>query len=96
MVSLLLRNNGYTVLEAINGSEALEIFNGHKDQIDLLLTDVIMPGMNGREMADQITAINTNIKVIYPSGDTDNIIVHHGILEEGINLLQKPFVPSFF
>lgn len=94
MMSLVLRYNGYTVFEASNGTEALSIFHQHKDQIGLLLTDVIMPGMNGRELADQITAINPNVKVLYSSGYSDNIIVHHGILEEGINFLQKPFAPS--
>jgi PAS domain S-box-containing protein len=94
MISLVLKDNGYTILEASNGTEALSIFHQHKDQINLLLTDAIMPGMNGRELAEQITATNPTIKVLYASGYTDDIIVHHGILEEGINFLQKPFAPS--
>jgi two-component system cell cycle sensor histidine kinase/response regulator CckA len=94
MISLVLKDNGYTILEASNGPEALSLFYQNKDQINLLLTDAIMPGMNGRELADQITAANPTIKVLYSSGYTDNVIVHHGILEEGINFLQKPFAPS--
>jgi PAS domain S-box-containing protein len=94
LINLVLKDNGYTILEASNGPEALSIFYQNKDQINLLLTDAIMPGMNGRELAEQITAANPTIKVLYASGYTDNVIVHHGILEEGINFLQKPFAPS--
>jgi PAS domain S-box-containing protein len=94
MIVLVLKDNGYTVLEASNGPEALAIFEQYKDQVNLLLTDAIMPGMNGKELTDRITAMNPNIKVLYTSGYTDDVIVHHGILEEGINFIQKPFVPS--
>ncbi len=94
MINLVLKDNEYTVLEASNGPEALAIFDQYKDQINLLLTDAIMPGMDGRELAEKITAKNPNIKVLFTSGYTDNVIVHHGILEEGINFLQKPFAPS--
>ena len=94
MINLVLKDNGYTVLEASNGPEALTIFDQYKYQIDLLLTDSIMPGMNGREWADKISIMNPDNKVIYISGYTDNVIVHHGILAEGINFLQKPFAPS--
>ncbi|MBN2322455.1 MAG: PAS domain S-box protein [Spirochaetes bacterium] len=94
MISLVLKSYGYTVFEAGNGPEAIDIFNKHKEQVDLLLTDAIMPKMNGKELAERVTAINPHIKVLYSSGYTDNIIVQHGILEEGINFLQKPFAPS--
>jgi two-component system cell cycle sensor histidine kinase/response regulator CckA len=94
MIVLVLKDNGYTVLEASNGPEALAIFEQYKDQVNLLLTDAIMPGMNGKELADRITAMNPNIKVLYTSGYTDDVIVHHGILEEGIDFIQKPFPPS--
>ncbi len=94
MIEFVLRDNDYTVFEASNAPEALKIFEQYKDQINLLVTDAIMPGMDGRELAEKITAMNPNIKVLYTSGFTDNIIVHHGILEEGINFLQKPFTPS--
>ncbi len=94
MICLVLKDNDYTVLEASNAPEALAIFEQYKDQVNLLLTDAIMPGMDGKELAEKITAINPNIKVLYTSGYTDEVIVHHGILEEGIDFLQKPFAPS--
>ena len=62
--------------------------------MDLLITDVIMPGMNGKKLADIITARYPRVSVLFMSGYTENTIVHHGVLEEGIELLQKPFSPT--
>jgi PAS domain S-box-containing protein len=90
-----LENQGYKILEAEDGAAALQIVDGHKGTIDLLLTDVIMPGMNGRELARQISRLLPNIRVLYMSGYTENAIGHDGMLDPGINLLQKPFsLPS--
>ena len=90
-----LENQGYKILEAEDGAAALQIVDGHKGSIDLLLTDVIMPGMNGRELARQISRLLPNIRVLYMSGYTENAIGHDGMLDAGINLLQKPFsLPS--
>src|SRR5712671_1271461 len=86
-----LETQGYKILEAEDGAAALQIVEGHKKPIDLLLTDVVMPGMNGRELALHITAERSAIRVLYMSGYTENAIGHNGMLDAGINLLQKPF-----
>src|SRR6266481_2653368 len=86
-----LETQGYKILEAEDGAAALQIVAGHKGPIDLLLTDVVMPGMNGRELALHITAERSAIRVLYMSGYTENAIGHNGMLYAGINLLQKPF-----
>ena len=86
-----LETQGYKILEAEDGAAALQIVAGHKGAIDLLLTDVIMPGANGRELAAQITQLLPNIRVLYMSGYAENAIGQDGTLDPGINLLQKPF-----
>jgi CheY-like chemotaxis protein len=86
-----LENQGYKILEAEDGAAALQIVDGHKGVIDLLLTDVIMPGMNGRELAVHITKLLPEVRVLYMSGYTENAVGHDGTLDVGINLLQKPF-----
>jgi len=86
-----LEKQGYLILEAEDGAAALQIAAGHKGKIDLLLTDVVMPGMNGRELATHITAQRPEIRVLFMSGYTENAIGHDGLLDVGINLLQKPF-----
>ncbi len=87
----LLKNEGYTVLSAATGAEALQISEGHAGPLHLLLTDVVMPGMNGRELAEQITARRPELRVMYMSGYTDSVIDEHGVLEPGTYLLHKPF-----
>ncbi|MCE5248852.1 PAS domain S-box protein [bacterium] len=97
MVSRLLREHGYTVLEAINGEEALRVVDkAGGSGIHLLLTDVIMPRMGGKELAIKLSNIFPDIKVLYMSGYTDNSIVSHGVLDPGIDFLQKPFSPRAF
>jgi two-component system cell cycle sensor histidine kinase/response regulator CckA len=91
LVRQYLQNQGYVVLEARGSAEAVQISNSHPSPIHLLLTDVIMPGMNGRELAQQISSGRSGIKVLFMSGYTENAIGHNGLLEAGINLLQKPF-----
>jgi CheY-like chemotaxis protein len=86
-----LETQGYRILEAADGAAALQIANGHKGPIHLLLTDVVMPGMNGREMAEKIAAQRPDVRVLFMSGYTENVIGHDGLLDAGVNLLQKPF-----
>ncbi len=86
-----LETQGYKILEAEDGAAALQIVDGYGGAIDLLLTDVIMPGMNGRELATNIAKLLPGVRVLYMSGYTENAIGHDGTLDAGINLLQKPF-----
>jgi two-component system, cell cycle sensor histidine kinase and response regulator CckA len=86
-----LETSGYTVLMAENGYTALELAAMHAGPIDLLITDVVMPGINGRELADRVNAIRPGIKVLYMTGYTDQGVVHRGALAAGAVLLQKPF-----
>ena len=82
---------GYTVIEAENGHTALELAGMHAGPIHLLMTDVVMPGINGRELAERITRVRPEIRILYMSGYTDQAIVHQGVLDTGAILLQKPF-----
>ncbi len=86
-----LEKQGYKVIEAADGAVAMQIAVAHEKVIHLLLTDVIMPGMNGRELAQRISEIRPNVKVLYMSGYTENVIGHNGMLDHGVTLLQKPF-----
>jgi CheY-like chemotaxis protein len=86
-----LHRRGYAVIDAANGVEAVEKARQHKDPIHLLLTDVVMPEMSGRRIAEILDAERPGIRVIYMSGYTDDAIVHHGILDAGLAFMQKPF-----
>jgi len=86
-----LEKQGYRVIEAADGAVAMQIAVAHEGVIHLLLTDVIMPGMNGRELAQRICEIRPNVKVLYMSGYTENVVGHNGTLDAGVRLLQKPF-----
>ena len=86
-----LETQGYKILEAEDGGAALQIAAGHQGTIDLLLTDVVMPGMNGRELARHITVQRSDVRVLYMSGYTEDAVGSNGTLDAGINLLQKPF-----
>ncbi len=90
----ILRVLGYTVLEAENGEDALQVCSHFHGVIDLLLTDVVMPKMNGPELAGKMRELFPGIKVLFMSGYTENAIVHHGVLEEGVNFIHKPITPQ--
>jgi len=91
LVAEILENNGYTVMQAGDGPSALELLRRHSGKLDLLLTDVVMPGMSGPEVAQAVTSMRPGTQVLYTSGYTDSAIGHHGVLEPGIAFLQKPF-----
>jgi len=89
--SRILGNFGYTVLAASTPRDAIELAQGHSQKIHLLMTDVIMPEMNGRELAARIAAIHPDIRLLFMSGYTADVIAHHGVLGEGMHFVQKPF-----
>jgi DNA-binding NarL/FixJ family response regulator len=91
LVSEVLDNEGYRLLEAANDVAALSICAQYEERIHLLLTDVIMPEMSGRELADRLASQRPQMKVLYMSGYPDDVIVHHGVLDEGTAFIQKPF-----
>ncbi|HET8646413.1 MAG TPA: response regulator, partial [Vicinamibacteria bacterium] len=86
--------HGYTVLDAPDGPRALSLVSGYAGPLDLLLTDVIMPGMSGRELARQVTCGRPGTRVLYMSGYTDDVVAQHGVLGNGVLLLEKPFTPD--
>jgi len=90
----ILERYGYSALEAENGEDALRFSEEYEGQIDLILTDVVMPKMSGKELAEQLKSLRPEIKVVYMSGYTGNAIVHHGILPPWLNFLEKPFTPE--
>ena len=85
---------GYDVLAAKDGEEALALSESHPGLIHLLITDVVMPGISGRTVADEIVKRRAETKVLYCSGYAENAIVHHGVLETGVAFLQKPFTAT--
>ncbi len=88
----ILRRMGYKVLEAASGTEALKIAKkAGRTPIDLLMTDLVMPIMNGRELAEELLKVFPAMKILYTSGYTENIIAHHGVLDEGLNFIGKPY-----
>jgi PAS domain S-box-containing protein len=89
-----LKGFGYRVLQAPNAAEALRICERENQPIHLVLTDVVMPHMSGRELAGRLVELRPEVKVLFMSGYTDNVIVHHGVLDEGANFIQKPFSPD--
>ena len=90
----ILERLGYRVLQARNGDEAIAEARGYGDRIDLLLTDVVMPGMNGSELATQLVLHHPEMKVLFTSGYTENVISHHGVLADGVSFIGKPYTPS--
>jgi CheY-like chemotaxis protein len=94
LTDAILVNCGYTVLVAENASAVAKICEQHRKEIDLLLTDVVMPGISGREVASKVSSRWPDIKVLFMSGYTENSIVHHGVLDTGTHFLAKPFTPT--
>ena len=96
LASEILAINGYTVVEARNGIDALDIYKEKADEIDMLVTDVVMPQMGGKELAEKLIEIAPKLKVLFLSGYTSTAIVEQGILDVDTNFLQKPFTPVEF
>jgi CheY-like chemotaxis protein len=90
----LLISNGYTLLEARHGLEALEIARNFQGKIDLLVTDMVMPQMSGRELAVQLGPERPEMKILFMSGYTEDAIARHGVLDPGTAFLEKPFTPD--
>jgi two-component system, cell cycle sensor histidine kinase and response regulator CckA len=94
LVQEVLQGQGYTVIAARDGHEALRLADRHRDAIALAITDVVMPQMNGRELAERLGRLCPSTKILYMSGYADAPIVQHGVLEPGVAFLQKPFAPA--
>ncbi len=93
VASAILRKHGYNILETSDGGHALLVASDRSARIDLLLTDVIMPRMGGRKLAENLGQERPDMKILFVSGYTDDAILHHGVLEAGVAFLQKPFTP---
>ena len=91
---MILEQAGYRVIEAANGHLALDTFRQRSSEIDLVVTDMIMPGMNGRELADQLREIRPDIRVLFTSGYTDDTVFRQSLVEPGSHFIQKPYTPQ--
>jgi len=91
MVRMMLERKGYSVLSAATPAEAIALAKIHADKIHLLMTDVVMPEMNGRDLARHLIAVYPDVKLLFMSGYTANVIAHQGVLDEGVSFIQKPF-----
>ncbi|MCG8688131.1 MAG: ATP-binding protein, partial [Desulfobacterales bacterium] len=91
MIKSMLERLGYVVLEANTPEEAIKISRAFEHDIDLLITDVVMPSMNGRDLAEKLLTVRPHMKCLFMSGYTANVIAHRGILDEGVNFINKPF-----
>jgi DNA-binding NtrC family response regulator len=91
LTQVILKELGYTVLAAGTPGEAVRLADAHAREIHLLMTDVVMPEMNGRDLAKQLLSVYPNLKRLFMSGYTANVIAHHGVLEEGVHFIHKPF-----
>ena len=87
----MLERQGYTMLAASTPSEAMNLATQHPSEIHLLMTDVVMPEMNGRVLAKNLLALYPQLKRLFMSGYTADVIAHHGVLDEGVHFIQKPF-----
>lgn len=89
-----LSRRGYKVLQAGSGEDALRLCEQYPEDIAMVLTDVVLTGMSGRDLADALISTRPGLKVLFMSGYADNAIVHHGVLEPGLDFIQKPFTPE--
>ena len=87
----MLEKQGHTVLATNSPDEAIRLAREHAGEIQLLMTDVVMPEMNGYELSKKLIPLSPNLKILYMSGYTSDVIAHHGVLEEGVDFIQKPF-----
>jgi two-component system, cell cycle sensor histidine kinase and response regulator CckA len=94
LIGQVLSSHGYRVIEAGSGAEALEAIDRHQGHIDLLLTDVVMAGMSGRELSEKLVALLPELKVLYMSGYTDDAMLRHGVYHNSAAFLGKPFSPA--
>ncbi len=94
IITMILSGQGYTLLSATRPSEAIRMAEEHDGRISLLITDVIMPDMNGRDLAKQLQSKFPELKCLFMSGYTANVIAHHGVLDDGVHFIQKPFTLS--
>jgi len=93
LLQMALRKDGYTVLSAESGPDALELVRGHDGTIDLLITDVVMPEMNGPELVRQSLLVRPGLQTLFMSGYLDDALGDHGVLPSNVNFIQKPFSP---
>jgi two-component system, cell cycle sensor histidine kinase and response regulator CckA len=91
LAATVLERLGHTVFSASTPSEAIRLAEAHHGQLQLLITDVVMPEMNGQDLAKQLVSICPGLKRLFMSGYTDDLIAHHGALDEGVEFIQKPF-----
>jgi two-component system cell cycle sensor histidine kinase/response regulator CckA len=91
LTARMIEKHGYTVLVASTPGEALHLTDEYGDKIRLLMTDVVMPGMNGRDLAKNLLDLIPNLKLLFMSGYTADVIAHNGVLDEGVHFIQKPF-----
>ncbi len=94
MIQQVLERQGYEVIVARNGEEAIEVAHPQLDRIDLVLTDVVMTGMSGRQLAEHLSSQRPNLRVLFMSGYAEDAIVHHGVLDPSIDFILKPFLPK--
>ena len=87
----VLERQGYKVLNAKDAKEAFSLFMKSRDNIDLLLTDLVMPGISGKQLADQLKPVLPSMRILYMSGYNEEVVDNHGILTEGVNFIRKPF-----
>ena len=91
LIAEVLTRQGYRILEAAEGEEARVLCEKEKDPIDLILIDIVMPHMGGMELIELLRQVRKDFKVLYMTGNIDEMVVHHNLLKEGVNIVQKPF-----